>query len=312
MAAHETEIFDRAALKRRRARAGARIAAEGVGGVDYLLARAAEDVIDRLAAVNRAFPLALEVGCHHGLLRRQLASHLPGKIETLVALDHAQPMARLAGKPALVADEEHLPIKDGALDLAVSLLSLQWTNDLPGALIQIRKALKPDGLFLGALIGGESLIELRQSLYEAEAECEGGVTPRVLPFVEVRTMGSLLQRAGLALPVTDVDRVQVTYATPFALLADLRAMGATNIIRERKKAPIKRATLARMAEIYADRFPAPGGRITATFDIVHASGWAPDASQQKPLRPGSAAHRLADALGTVEQAAGEKAGTSEG
>ncbi|MFZ1990749.1 MAG: methyltransferase domain-containing protein [Alphaproteobacteria bacterium] len=296
--------FDRALLRRRRARA----ARGEASGADYLLARTAEDVIDRLAAINRQFPLALEIGAHDGLFRGVLrASLISAKVETLIAMESIEALARRGGLPALVADEEALPIADQSLDLVVSLLSLQWTNDLPGALIQIRRALKPDGLFLGALIGGESLTELRQAFYEAEAEVEGGVSPRVLPFVEVRTLGALLQNAGFALPVVDLDRVTVTYASPLALLKDLRAMGATNIIRLRSRRPLKRKTLFRAMEIYAQRFPAKDGRISATFEIIHASGWAPHASQQKPLAPGSAKARLADALGAVEQNAGEHA-----
>jgi SAM-dependent methyltransferase len=233
------------------------------------------------------------------------ASAAAAKLGTLVAMESVESLARRSGPPALVADEEALPIADQSLDLVVSLLSLQWTNDLPGTLIQIRRALKPDGLFLGALVGGESLTELRQSFYEAEAEVEGGVSPRVLPFVEVRTLGALLQNAGFALPVVDLDRVTVTYSSPFALLKDLRAMGATNIIRLRSRKPLRRKTLFRAMEIYAERFAASDGCVSATFEIVHASGWAPHVSQQKPLAPGSAKARLADALGAKEQSAGE-------
>jgi SAM-dependent methyltransferase len=305
MADADHHVFDRALLKRRRARAAAQV---GDSGADYLLARASEDVIERLQAIHREFALGLEIGAHNGLFRRVLAaSPAARKIGTLITTESVEALARRDGGPSLVADEEALPIGNGVLDLAVSLLSLQWTNDLPGALIQIRRALRPDGLFIGALVGGESLTELRQALYEAEAETTGGVSPRVAPFVEVRALGGLLQRAGFALPVVDLDRVSVTYASPLALLKDLRAMGATNVIRARKKAPLKRPTLARTFEIYQKRFAAPGGRVVASFDLVHASGWAPDASQPKPLVPGSARTRLADALGTVEYGAGDTA-----
>ena len=297
-------VFDRALLRRRRARA----AAHSHAGVGYLLTRACADLVDRLAVVNRSFPLALEIGAHDGSFRRALAaSASDGKIGTLIATESVEALVRRLGPPSLVCDEEALPVKDGALDLAVSLLSLQWTNDLPGALIQIRRALKPDGLFLGALIGGESLTELRQAFYEAEAETLGGVSPRVAPFVEVRTLGGLLQRAGFALPVVDLDRVRVTYPSPLALLNELRAMGATNVIRERSRAPLRRETLLRALDIYQKRFAAPDGRIGASFDLLHVSGWAPDASQPRPLRPGSAQTRLADALGTVEYGAGDAA-----
>jgi SAM-dependent methyltransferase len=199
-------------------------------------------------------------------------------------------------------------LRDESVDLVVSGLALQWINDLPGTLVQIRRALKPDGLFLAALVGGETLTELRQSFAAAEAEIEGGVSPRVTPFADLRDLGMLLQRAGFALPVTDVDRLVVRYSSPFGLMEDLRRMGATNVLRERRRTPLRRATLIRMAEIYADRFADPDGRIRATFDIVWLSGWAPHESQQKPLRPGSATHRLADALGTREIPTGEKAG----
>ena len=186
---------------------------------------------------------------------------------------------------------------DGSLDLVVSALALQFVNDLPGTLIQIRRALKPDGLFMAALIGGDTLTELRQAFAAAESEIEGGVSPRVAPFADVRELGALLQRAGFALPVTDVDRLTVRYATVFALMHDLRRMGATNALIERRRVPLRRATLKRMAEIYAERFADADGRMRATFEIVWLSGWAPHESQQQPLKPGSAARRLADALG---------------
>src|SRR6202012_544789 len=179
--------------------------------------------------------------------------------------------------------------------LVISALALQFVNDLPGALVQIRRALKPDGLFLAVLLGGETLTELRQAFAAAEAEIEGGVSPRVAPFADLRDIGGLLQRAGFALPVTDVDRVVVRYGNAFGLMQDLRRMGATNSLIERRKTPTRRATLVRMAEIYAERFADPDGRIRATFDIIWLSGWAPHESQQTPLAPGSARMRLADA-----------------
>jgi SAM-dependent methyltransferase len=190
----------------------------------------------------------------------------------------------------------------------VSALALQFVNDLPGTLIQIRRALKPDGLLLAALIGGESLSELRLAFAEAESEVEGGVSPRVAPFADLRDLGALLQRAGFALPVTDVDRVTVRYATPLDLMHDLRRMAAGNVLMERRRVPLRRATLRRAREIYAERFADGDGRIRATFDIVWLSGWAPHESQQQPLAPGSARTRLADALRTQEISAGEKAG----
>jgi SAM-dependent methyltransferase len=208
--------------------------------------------------------------------------------------------------PRIVADEEALPLAAGSLDLVVSGLALQTVNDLPGALVQIRRALRPDGLFLAALLGGDTLNELRQSFAAAESELEGGASPRVAPFADLRDMGALLQRAGFALPVTDTDRVTVRYATPIALMLDLRRMGATNPLVERRRVPLRRAALMRAIDIYAARFADSDGRVRASFDIVWLSGWAPHESQQQPLQPGSAKMRLADALGTQEIGTGEK------
>ncbi len=188
----------------------------------------------------------------------------------------------------------------------VSTLALHWTNDLPGALIQVRRALKPDGLFVGAVFGGATLTELRQALMQADSELSGGAGPRISPFADVIDAAALLQRAGFALPVADVDRVQVGYAHPTELIRDLRAMGETNVLAERR--PLSRRVLARACELYAERFARADGRVTATFEILTMTGWAPHESQQQPLRPGSAKMRLADALGVKEQGAGEKAG----
>jgi SAM-dependent methyltransferase len=280
-------IFDRNLLRARRRRAAA------LGPATFLIDRVAEDFSDRLATVLRRFELAVDLGTPTDALRRALAAS--GKVDRIIAAD------------VITADEEALPFRDGSLDLVVSALALQFVNDLPGTLIQIRRALKPDGLLLAALVGGDTLTELRDAFAAAEAEIEGGVSPRVAPFADLRDLGALLQRAGFALPVTDVDRLTVRYASPFALMHDLRRMGATNALVERRRCPLKRATLARMAEIYSDRFADADGRIRATFEIVWLSGWAPHESQQQPLRPGSAKHRLADALGTREISAGDKA-----
>ncbi|OYX73661.1 MAG: SAM-dependent methyltransferase [Rhizobiales bacterium 32-66-11] len=288
-------VFDRPLLRRRLARAAA------LGPADFLLERVAEDVGDRLLAVKRDFPRALDLGSATDAVARVLARH-PG-IETVI---RAAPRAAGPGFPTVIADEEALPFAQGALDLIVSGLSLQHVNDLPGALTQVRRALKPDGLFLGALIGGSSLGELREVFAIAESETTGGLSPRVAPFADVRDMGALLQRAGFALPVTDVDRVVVRYASPFTLFADLRRMGAANALTERRRVPLRRATVLRAAELYGERFADTDGKVRATFEIVWLSGWAPHESQQKPLRPGSARMRLADALGTTEvKAAGE-------
>ena len=280
-------IFDRTLLRARRRRAAA------LGPATFLIDRVAEDFSDRLATVLRHFDLAVDLGTPTDAVRRALAAS--GKVDSIIAAD------------VIAADEEALPFRDGSLDLVVSALALQFVNDLPGTLIQIRHALKPDGLLLAALVGGDTLSELREAFAAAEAEIEGGVSPRVAPFADLRDLGALLQRAGFALPVTDVDRLSVRYASPFALMHDLRRMGATNALVERRRRPLKRATLARMAEIYCERFADADGRIRATFEIVWLSGWAPHESQQQPLQPGSARHRLADALGTREISAGDKA-----
>jgi SAM-dependent methyltransferase len=255
--------------------------------------------------VLRRFALALDLGTPGEAVGSALAGL--GSIDKIVTANAMRPRN---GIPALfvVTDEEALPFRDAAFDLVVSALALQFVNDLPGALVQIRRALKPDGLFLAALIGGETLTELRQSFAAAESEVEGGVSPRVAPFADLRDLGALLQRAGFALPVADADRVTVRYDTVFALLQDLRRMGATNALIDRRRTPLKRATLSRMAGIYAERFADADGRLRATFEVVWLSGWAPHPSQQQPLKPGSAKARLAAALGTREISTGEKAG----
>jgi SAM-dependent methyltransferase len=281
-------IFDRRLLRVRQQRARA------LGAETFLIDRVADELGERLSAVLRPFERAVDLGTPTDAVRRALAAS--GKAATIVAAE------------SVAIDEEALPFADGSLDLVVSALSLQFVNDLPGTLIQIRRALKADGLLLAALIGGDSLIELREAFAEAESEIEGGVSPRVAPFADVRELGGLLQRAGFALPVVDSDRLTVRYATVFALMRDLRRMGATNMLSERRRRPLRRATLQRMTEIYARRFSDSDGRLRATFEIVFLSGWAPHESQQKPLKPGSAAQRLADALGVTEISAGEKPG----
>jgi SAM-dependent methyltransferase len=293
MSAHPL-IFDRHLLRARRARAAA------LGPSTFLIEHVAQDLADRLATVLRRFDCAVDLGTPTDAARRALAAS--GKVGSVIAAD-ALAAARFVPGPqalAVATDEEALPFHDGSLDLVVSVLALQFVNDLPGTLIQIRRALKDDGLLLAALIGGDTLGELRQAFAAAEAEVEDGVSPRVAPFADVRELGALLQRAGFALPVTDSDRITVRYDSPLALMHDLRRMGATNALRERSRRPLKRATLARMMEIYAERFSDPDGRIRATIEVVWLSGWAPDAGQQQPLAPGSARQRLADALGTRE------------
>ncbi|HET7849579.1 MAG TPA: methyltransferase domain-containing protein [Pseudolabrys sp.] len=292
-------IFDRRLLRARRRRA------RKLGPATFLLDRAADDLAERLSAVLRTFDRAVDLGTPADAVRRAIAKN--GKTTSLVAAN-AEPETLNAAFARVAADEELLPFAEGSLDLVVSALALQFVNDLPGTLVQIRRALKPDGLFLAALAGGDTLTELRQAFAAAESEREGGISPRVAPFADTRELGALLQRAGFALPVTDSERITVRYADAFALMADLRRMGATNVLVERRRTPLRRATLMRMAEIYARNFSDADGRIRATFEIIWLSGWAPHESQQQPLRPGSAARRLADALGTREIPAGEKPG----
>ena len=289
-------LFDRDLLRTRLDRA-----APGYAAADFLKARAAEDAVVRLEAIMRDFPRAVDLGARNGWFARSLSqSDAAARVGFLVETDLSPKM--LAGRDGLrlVADEERLPFAPGSLDLVVSTLALHWTNDVVGALIQIRRALKPDGLFIGSLLGGATLTELRQSLLAAEAELTGGAGPRVSPFADPYDAAGLLQRSGFALPVADVDRVTVRYAHPLKLLADLRAMGETSVLAERHPKPLTRQVLARAFEIYVERFAEPDGRVPATFEILTLTGWAPDPSQQKPLKPGSAKMRLADALGVVE------------
>ena len=289
-------VFDRGAIRMHRDRAAARLDAH-----DFLLREVGERLADRLDDIRRTFPLALDLGCHSGQLARLIGPR--GGIETLINCDLSRAMAAIAPAPAVVADEEFLPFGNGNFDAVMSLLSLHWVNDLPGALHQIRMALKPDGLFLAAMLGGETLRELRRALMEAESATEGGVSPRVSPFADVRDAGGLLQRAGFALPVVDTETIQVRYPNPLKLMADLRGMGESNATRHRRKTTSRRATLMNAAARYAETFGDASG-IPATFQILYLTAWAPDPSQQQPLRPGSAKSRLADALGSREVATG--------
>lgn len=296
-------LFDRALHRRRLDRA-----ASAFAGSAFLKARAAADAVERLEPIMRRFPLAVDLGARDGAFARALAgSDAAGKIDTLIETDLSAAMLNGRPTPRLVVDEERLPFAPESLDLVVSTLALHWTNDLVGALVQIRRALRPDGLFIGAFLGGATLTELRQCLIEAEIEISGGAALRVSPFADAIDGAGLLQRAGFALPVSDVDRVTVRYAHPLSLLADLRAMGESNVLVERPRKPLRRDLLARAMALYAERFSGPDGKVTATFEIITVTGWAPHESQQKPLRPGSARTRLADALGVSERSAGERA-----
>jgi SAM-dependent methyltransferase len=273
---------------------------------DFLKRRVACDLVQRLEAINRRFEIAADLGARAGVFRGVLAGSAAfAKIDLLVETDLSAGSLSAADGPRLVADEERLPFATGALNLIVSSLALHWVNDLVGALVQARLALAPDGLFIGALLGGSTLTELRRSLLEAEIELTGGAGPRVSPFIDAADGGGLLQRAGFALPVVDTDVVTVRYKHPLALMSDLRAMGETNALLDRPRLALRRSVLARACEIYVRDHGEPDGRVPATFEIVTLTGWAPHADQQKPLRPGSAKMRLADALGVEEQPAGE-------
>ncbi len=299
MSSADHEIFDRDLLVRRRDRY-----AGTAGTHDFLLANVADDLAFRLSLIRRTFPVCLNLGAHHGLVSRRLRG-LAG-IELIIDAERApQLLAQCDGQRMLV-DEELQPFKARSLDLVVSGLALQFVNDLPGALVQIQRALKPDGLFLAAMLGGATLTELRQAFVAAETELEGGVSPRVAPFADVRDLGGLLQRAGFALPVADSETLTVAYANALELMRDVRAMGGGNVLRDRRRAFLRRGTLMRAAQIYAERFARVDGRITATFEIITITGWAPHAGQQQPLRPGSASTRLADALGVVELPSGDQ------
>ena len=326
----DIRIFDRALLRRRRDRAAA-----GVSAYDFLFREIAERLAERLEEVRRSFPLALDLGCHHGCLASALGWR--GGIERLVQSDLSPAYAvaarnatagseargETAGSeaqgvknpikmrgaknltPTLAADEELLPFADGCFDLVLSSLVLHWANDLPGSLIQIKRALRPDGLFLGAMLGGATLGELRQALLQAETEADAGASPRISPFAELHDAASLLQRAGFALPVADIDRITVSYPDAFSLMRDLRGMGESNVLRARRRKPLRRQTLLRAADIYQQRHARGDGKIVATFEVFFLTGWAPDTSQPRPLRPGSAKTRLAEALGTEEHKTGE-------
>ena len=266
-----------------------------VDGADFLMRDAAQELADRLSAVERRFPRAAVLLTPTGLAADALRA--TGKVDEVVEVAVHRDL--LAG-PGAIAEGDRLPLEPASLDLAVSLLSMQELNDIPGFLIQVRRALKPDGLFIGAMAGAGTLTELRDALLAAETQLAGGASPRVLPFADVRDAGALLQRAGFALPVADHDDLTVRYATMFDLMRDLRAMGVTNVLAGRSRRPATRALFTHAAQIYAGRHSDADGRIRATFSLVWMSGWAPAESQRKPLRPGSAQVSLAKLLGDPE------------
>ncbi|MGO9429232.1 class I SAM-dependent methyltransferase [Rhodoblastus sp.] len=279
------KIFDRSLLRQRLARAS-----RAAIPCDFLMTRVAEDLAFRLSTVQRAFPRALDLGSPHSAIAEILAS--PGRFVV-----RAAPFVSAHSGEILVADEEFLPFAPESFDLVVCGLNLQFVNDLPGVLAQIRRILAPDGLFLAAMAGGQTLRELRICLAQAQEEIEGGASPRVAPFTDLRDLGGLLQRAGLALPVSDCDSFVVRYASAFDLMRDLRAMGATNMLIAGARRPLRRDVLLRACELYQELFADGDGKIRATFEIIWASGWTPHESQQKPLAPGSAQAKLSTALG---------------
>jgi SAM-dependent methyltransferase len=300
------EVFDRRLLRVRRDRATASLPAH-----DFLFREVAARLVDRLADIRRDFTVALDLGCHNGFVA-EAAKRLPaGKIGALVEADLSPRMAAVArdntGLPTVAADEEYLPFGDASFDLVLSCASLHQVNDLPGALVQVQRALKPDGVFLAAMFGGATLSELRQAWLAAETAQEGGAGPRVAPFADLRDAAGLLQRAGFALPVADSDTITVTYDNPLKLMADLRGMGESNVLIERRRTATRRATLMAAAEHYRTQFAGSDGRAPATFQVLYLTGWAPAAGQPQPLRPGSAEARIADALEAPEHSTGEKA-----
>lgn len=297
-------IFDEPLLRKRKCRALIAALKPGARDGGFLRDQAAQEVRERLDAVERQFDHALDLSDDDGKVADLLAAS--ERVSSMTRLVSDPRLAIAGTAPASVGAQEQLPAAPQSLNLVTSVLGLQWVNDLPGTLVQIRRALKPDGLFLGALIGGNTLHELRDVLATEEDEAIGGVSPRVIPFVDVRDFGSLLQRAGFALPVTDVDTITVRYGNLFVLMADLRAMGATNPLVHRSRNPWTKTRAVRAAQLYAERYADADGRIRATFQILSFSGWSPSQVQQKPLRPGSAKMRLSDALGTVEKPSGDK------
>jgi NADH dehydrogenase [ubiquinone] 1 alpha subcomplex assembly factor 5 len=277
-------IFNRRSVRHHRDRATSSYA-----NFNFLFQETAKRLGERLQDITRTFPVTLDLGCHGG----DMAAYIPARsnVQTLINCDLSPSMAALArstnGAASLASDEELLPFKEQSLDLVISNLSLHWINDLPGALSQICRALKQDGLFLATMLGGETLKELREALLEAEIEIEGGLSPRLSPFAEIKDAGNLLGRAGFALPVADKETITVSYEDPIKLMTDLRGMGETNANAQRRTTCSRRATLMRAAEIYAKKFTNEEGRIPATFEIIYLTAWAPDESQQKPLQPGS-------------------------
>ena len=298
-----TDIFDLALLNLRRRR----IAPE-FDKFDFLLKWIIGDIENRLAAIKREFPTVLSLGSHQGMLGA-ICNDRPGT-DIVIDQDSCIQFLKSAQGKKVNCNMEFVPFGKASLDLVLSAMTLQYVNDLPGTLIQLRQALKPDGLFIGTMFGSETLIELRECFMLAEEQVEGGVSPRVIPMTNVQECGALLQRAGFTLPVTDSDILKINYSEPENLLHDLRGMGLTNVLRHRRKTPLKRNTFRTMFEIYKSRYSNSAGKLVASFETLTMTGWAPHENQQQPKQPGSAQVRLADALGTDELSGGEKASPS--
>jgi len=285
-----SHIFDRRRLRRNRDRAAAHFARH-----DFLLQEVAGRLHEKYLEINRDFQNIVDLGCHGGELARLLQD------KTVIGQDLSRQLLNASSGPnsgpKVQADEEYLPYLPQSLDLVLSNLSLHWVNDLPGCLAQIMQALKPDGLFLSAVLGGESLTELRHSMMAAEVNIRGGASPRISPFMDARDAGSLLQRAGFALPVVDVDRITVTYENAFKLMADLKGMGESNVLSKRFRGLTSPKVMRETAKIYQEKFTDHRGRITVTFDIIYMMGWSPHKSQQKPLKPGQGKVNLKDMFG---------------
>jgi SAM-dependent methyltransferase len=283
------EVFDRKAVKLHRDRA-----AKKMPEFDFLLTEVGGMLVDRLNDIRRDFPLALDLGCHTGQVSRLLSEYK--SIKTLFQCDISEQMVRRTSGLRMVVDEEFLPIGGGSLDLIISCFSLHWVNDLPGVLVQLRRALKKDGLLLAAFLGGGTLKELRQSLSLAEIEIMGGAGPRISPFADIKDGGALLQRAGFALPVADVDTLTVSYKSPLKLMHDLRGMGEQMSAHTRQKRFTRRSVMFRAAEIYQANYGDIDGRVPATFEIITLTAWSPSGNQQQPLKRGTGKISLIDIL----------------
>jgi len=298
-------LFDRSVLQQRRNRAAREFIA-----YDFLQARVADDLLDRVECISRDFETCLVLG-GGGAVGRALADRpqARAKIKTLIEADLSPAMAGLSGHARVCLDEERLPIAPESVDLVLACVNLHWTNDLVGALIQINHALKPDGFFAGALLGGQTLTELRQAFQSVESPQDASSAPRrISPFADTIDMAGLLSRSGFNLPVSDVDRVKARYGNAFVLMRDLRAMGETNVLIERPRSPGTKSLFVKTAQAYSEQYAEADGKIPATFEVIHFAGWAPHPDQPKPRRPGSAKVRLADALGVKEHGTGDRAG----